>query len=68
LKLHYDTGITVTGPLGPFVDGEAFVSNIEMGFQVANSGNWRKTIDASLDELNQDIGARLAEYRVATLD
>jgi len=68
LKVHYDTAIVVTGPLGPFADGETFTSDVEMGFAIVNTESWKKAIDAGLDELNQDIGARLAEYRVATLN
>ena len=63
LKLHYVTAITVTGPVAIFTDSEAFSSDVELGFQVASSSNWTETIDASLAALNQEISARLAEYR-----
>lgn len=55
LKLHYVTAITVTGPVGPFADGMSFASDVEKGFQVASTGNWLETIDASLAELNKNI-------------
>lgn len=63
LKLHFDTAITVRGPVAIFTDGESFASDVEMGFQLANTSNWTETFDASLAELNQEISARLAEYR-----
>lgn len=65
LKLHYVTAINVSGPVAMFTDGESFASDVEMGFQVASSSNWLETIDASLTELNQEISARLADYRRA---
>jgi hypothetical protein len=63
LKLHYVTSITVSGPVGPFADVVTFSSDVEMGFQTASSGNWQQTIDASLDELNDEITATLKLYR-----
>jgi hypothetical protein len=63
LTLHYVTSVTVSGPVGPFADGVTFSSDVEMGFQTASSGNWRQTIDASLDELNDEITATLKLYR-----
>ena len=63
LKLHFVTSITVSGPVGQFADGEAFSSDVEMGFQIASSDNWQETIDASLDDLNDQITAKLKLYR-----
>ena len=59
LKLHFETGITVTGPIEPFAAGKSFASDVEKGFQVANTSNWLETINASLDELNRRIGEAL---------
>ena len=53
----------MSGPVGQFADGEAFSSDVEMGFQIASSNNWQETIDASLDDLNDQITAKLKLYR-----
>lgn len=62
IKLHFQTLIRVSGPLGPFADGEEFDSDVEKSFQTAGGANWRSTIRASLDELNNDISEGLNSY------
>jgi hypothetical protein len=63
IKLKYETVIRISGPVGSFVDGKEFESQIELGFQTASGGNWLKLIDATLDALNKDIATELAESR-----
>ena len=59
LKLHFSTAIQVKGPIDPFANGMTFASDVAKDFQVANTSNWRETIEASLDELNLRIDEAL---------
>jgi hypothetical protein len=61
--LPLETLIRVYGPVGPFIDGEEFDSQVALKFQVASSANWQKTIQASMDELNRDIAEDIRVYR-----
>lgn len=65
LKLHFQTLLRVTGPLGPFANGAEFDSDVEKSFQIATANSWRETIDIGLEELNRDIAEDLAAYRDA---
>lgn len=59
VKLHFGTELTVTGPVEPFAQGKRFSSDVEMGYQAATESNWRKTMDGSLVQLNQDMSSAL---------
>jgi len=64
IKLNYEIEIRISAPVGSFVDGQEFDSQVEMGFQTASGSNWLELIDASLDALNEDIAADLAKSRL----
>lgn len=59
IKLNYKTLISLSAPIGPFVNGKEIGSTVERGFQTAGTGNWLKTIQAGLDELNKTLTANL---------
>jgi len=63
LGLNFETLLRLTGPAGPFIDGEEFDSKVEKRFQTASGSNWRTTIRTGLDELNSDIAEDIATYR-----
>lgn len=63
IEINFKTLIRVYGPVGPFIDGEEFDSQVALKFQVASSANWQKTIQASMDELNRDIAEDIRVYR-----
>ena len=63
IGINFETLLRLTGPAGPFVDGEEFDSKVERKFQTAGTGNWQTTIRASLDELNRDIAEDISNYK-----
>ena len=63
IRLSFETRLKLSGPVGPFVDGEIFDSKSENSYQTAGGGNWKETIKMGLDELNRDIAEDLAAYR-----
>jgi len=58
-KLDFQTRIDVEGPLAPFEDGERFEASIRKSTQAASGGAWLNTINGGLEDLNQQIRARL---------
>ena len=60
VQLKFSTLIRLSAPAGSFVDGKEFGGDVEKGFQIASGGNWLKTIQASLDDINKDIAAEIA--------
>lgn len=63
IGINFETLLRLHGPVGPFVDGEEFDSQVEMKFMAAGEENWQTTIRASLDELNRDIAEDIQAYR-----
>jgi len=63
IAINFETLLRLTGPTGPFVDGEEFDSKVMKKFQTAGTGNWQTTIRASLDELNRDIAEDISNYK-----
>ena len=60
--ITFETMLSLSGPVGPFADGETLSSKVENRVQLADTGNWLETVNMSLDELNQDIAKHLSDY------
>jgi len=63
IEINFKSLIRVYGPVGPFIDGEEFDSQVAMKYQVASSENWQETIQANMNELNRDIAEDIRVYR-----
>ena len=61
IGINFETLLRLTGPVGPFSDGQEFASSVEKRFAAAGGKNWETTIRASMDELNRDIAEKLAQ-------
>jgi hypothetical protein len=58
--LEFEARVTVTGPVAPFQEGQAFRGYVRLATQAATGSAWQSTIQKGLGDLEEQIRARVA--------